>query len=258
VRAPLPKRELAEHEGMLLSAGFPDEDVTSKELFFTDSIEMVADCADKVFLAAASNGALLSRGEFYWMEGSRVCAARPWVSLDERDVRMIPGLLMDAFDWAAKNKIDHLRMPLIGTGSSRHFPAAVVLAMIVRAHAQWRKQKKAPPLRVTVHLIGREALFELTSGRLNVDELVNATDLRLWVRIEGAKHLHLEPIFVNESMKLSELAKKVHLPKPETWKVRVAPSPVSDTNGEPITDRSLLDLGAISGATITFFREKQF
>ncbi len=241
-------------EGLLVSAGFfYGQNADADPLFFSPRIRNAIMAFDNHFVKLAESGTVKNQGQFYTHVNSKVAAIRPWASEASRDIRLIPRLLGDAFAWAEKNNIQHLRMPLLGGGKSRHFPPAVILSMIVREHRSWRSDLDHT-LRITIHLIDRDARFELTSGRLNISELVNAEDLRLWIKVRGSRHVPVEPIIVPEKTTLKGLAKTIQLPNPHTdWEAFVSPAATVDDSSIDIDkEDTLADLGVISGGSITF------
>jgi hypothetical protein len=101
------------------------------------------------------------------------------------------------------------------------------------------------------------ALFELRSGRLDVPELLNAEDLRLWLRIEspGLDHVLPEPLIISETTTLRQLADGLRLPAPDQWHATISPAAVADGDGVRMdSELTLGALGALPGATLTLRR----
>ena len=78
-----------------------------------------------------------------------------------------------------------MRMNRLGGEASRHFPAVVPLALIIRAFRSWRNENSQSTLKITVYDLDETAIFEHRSGRLDVTELLSAEDIRIWVRVYG-------------------------------------------------------------------------
>lgn len=262
VHAGLPT-SLNDGEGMVLSAGFPYGDMITDRLFFSDGILRVLESVDAELFDAANSGCSIPErnGVFSIASAesgmSRVGAVRPWKSASSRDLNLIPGVLAAAFDWAVQNRISHVHMPVIGAGASRHFPASVALSMMVRAHKRWR-DAHAAPLRLTIHVVEATALFELTSGRLDVMELLTSSDLRFWVefenRIDGnanEERLLHEPAIVDETTTLAEFSKTLGLPTPAEWELRAEPAPERDGAWLPANGETTIGaIGMSAGATL--------
>jgi hypothetical protein len=254
--------ELAPLEGMLLSAGFFGTDTQSDRLFFSDGIQRVLEHVDPPFARAVRLGQPIpSASGVFCVETpedsvSRVAAIRPWMDARTRDLNRLRDLLPQAFDWAVAHGVRHLHMPLIGAGASRHFPASVPLAIIVRAHKRWCEQRDSA-LRLTVHVVEQSAVFELTSGRLNLAELLAVDDLRFWVEFESGEdkahedRFFREPMLARESDSLQDLAAVLGLPTPESWEMCAEPAPARDSVWLAVRGHHLLgDLGMTVGGTL--------
>jgi len=255
---------LGDSEGLLLSAGFTGKAARTDPLFFSDGIRRVL---EKVVpeLSKQANDAWSEHeetGVFTLSSASatarRVAAIRPWKTVQSRDLNMLRKLLPAALNWAVRKNIQHLHVPVIGAGASRHFPAAVALSIIIREHKRWR-ESRGSTLRLTIHVLDATAVFELTSGRLNVPELLASDDLRFWVEFESSvgevvtdesRFLH-EPLIVSESMPLTALAKLLGLPNPERWEMRAEPLPQRDAAWVPVSDGTQLHYVGLSvGGTL--------
>ncbi len=258
VEGGLPEELLGDGEGLLVSAGFAETDDPDSRPYLSSPIEAavhrIADAAGtpigQLSFMKIADGAFVTRQ-------LAMCAIRPWRDSTTRDLTLLPGQLRSAFDWADRAGLTHLRMSLVGGGATRHFPAVVPLALIVRTFRGWRKSNAASVLRISVHVFDKEALFELRSGRLDVSELLNADDIRLWLRVEGPgmSGVLSEPLVVPEDTTLEALSVYLVLPDADQWTATVTPSAVADATGTRMTSTStLLSLGVVPGATVTIRR----
>jgi hypothetical protein len=254
----IPVNALRSDEGVLISGGYMGPESTSASVYFSPAIGKLI----RQLLRHDPHPELLGsdfgpQGDVFVLKGARICAIRPWRDATTRDLTLMPRQLHAAFDWASREGVHHLRMSLVGAGATRHFPAAVPLAIIVRAFRTWRRQNPSLVLRVSVHVLDEAALFELRSGRLDVPELLNAEDLRLWLRIEspGLDHVLPEPLIISEATTLRELADGLRLPAPDQWCGIIFPAAVADGDGVRMnSELTLGELGAVPGATFTLRR----
>ncbi|MBY0488784.1 MAG: SIR2 family protein [Gemmatimonadaceae bacterium] len=195
-----------------------------------------------------------------------VLALAPWESVSQRDLRYIAPRAIDAFEWATANGYAVLHMALLGTGESRPFASRFALAEIIRAWGRWsRNEGSHSTLRLHLHLTSRAALFELTSGRMDVVELLTSTDLRFWIEIvdESGRLLDREPLFKPESMTLGELRNFLRLEQ-EVWAVQLEPEPrrrskPAEGNASwpaPQPEDALQALGVLPGSTVRFVADK--
>lgn len=253
----IPDTALRKEEGVLVSGGYIGTERTSRSLYLHPSIDELVRQLVRQTHPESLRSEFVPKGDVFVLPGTRICAIRPWRDATTRDLTLMPRQLHAAFNWASSQGVHHLRMSLVGAGASRHFPAAIPLAIIVRAFRTWRRQNPSLALRVSVHALDEAALFELRSGRLDVPELLTAEDLRLWLRIEspGLDHVLPEPLIIAEDTSLRKLADGLRLPAPDQWHAMISPAAVADGDGVRMdSELTLGALGAVPGATLTLRR----
>ena len=258
LHGPIPVHALRSDEGVLVSGGYMGPEATSASLYFSPAIaNLIRQLVRHDPHPESWRSEFEPQGDVFVLPGTRVCAIRPWRDTTTRNLTLMPRQLHAAFDWASREGVHHLRMTLVGAGATRHFPAAVPLAIIVRAFRTWRRENPSLALHVSVHVLDEAALFELRSERLDVPELLNAEDLRLWLRIEspGLDHVLPEPLIIAEGTTMRELADGLRLPAPDQWRATISPAAVADGDGIRMDSELTLDeLGAVPGATLTLRR----
>lgn len=275
VHGPLPE-SLDGRERAAVSAGFCDPPHPKSCVYLQGAatraggqptgIAGIADRLAEGFSADGLAGRLLARpGGRAFVQRDRggrdapVIALRPWRDRFTRDLRLIPACTRDALDWAAEHGAERLRVPLLGAGRSRHFPAAVALAQIIRAHRDWMRDTRRI-VRLAIHVVDASALFELESGRLDVEELLTTSDLRLWAQVEGtdADRTIPEPMIHRYDTPLAHVAHQLGIADDPGWQVRIDPSPLPDAPWEALEAAAckvLGELAVLPGATVRFRRQ---
>ena len=184
-----------------------------------------------------------------------------WRTWDKRDLRAIATAVELTVTWAYAEGIRHVRMPLLASGKAKHYHSRFALIQMIRGYGRWlreshtRDQSDAVPVRLTIHLQDADAIFELTSSRVDLQELLTAHDIRFWSEIhDGSRMVSRELLFRREETSLAQIAAELGLP-PDNWNVEVDPSPGPDASVKPITDRAretLVELGVVPGSTLRF------
>ena len=173
---------------------------------------------------------------------------------DRRDLRLIGEAATELFQWAAAQGFQRLRMQLLASGKTSHFPSRFSLAETVRAFGRW-KRESGSPLPLVIHLVNPGALFEVSTGRLDVVELLTCDDLRFWVEVvDGVRVLERELMFEPVERTVGALAARFDV-RGGGWSVEVNPRPQSSSGPVPVlgaASSDLLDIGVISGATLRF------
>jgi hypothetical protein len=173
---------------------------------------------------------------------------------DDRDLRVIGDAATQLFDWAAAQGFGRVRMQLLASGSTAHFPAYFSLAETLRAYGRWRRGGRSG-LRLCIHLVHPGALFEVASGRMDVVELLTAEDVRFWVEVVDSRSvLERELVFAPAERTLGAIAEQFEL-RTGKWSIEVSPRPRPDSRPEPLSrllKADLLQIGVIPGATLRF------
>jgi hypothetical protein len=112
--------------------------------------------------------------------------ARDQEGFDRRDARIITESVRELMDRATRDGFSLVRCQLIAAGPGREFPALVSFIQMVRGFAMWWRDAichdRARP-KLAIHLVAPDVLFAVSSGRINIIELLTAEDLRLWVEV---------------------------------------------------------------------------
>lgn len=173
---------------------------------------------------------------------------------DRRDLRLISEAVWELLDWAAATGFRTVRMQVLASGKSAHYPARFSLAEAVRAYGRWRRAT-GHTLALRIHLMDPRALLEVSAGRLDVVELLTCEDVRFWVEVvDGGQVLERELVFADCDDPLSRIAERFDVPR-GAWQIDVNPRPrlgAQQQTTESDWDTDLLSIGVIPGATLRF------
>lgn len=174
---------------------------------------------------------------------------------NRRDLRLIGEATTEMLDWAAGNGFHTVRMQVLASGTTAHYPARFSLSETVRAFGRWRRRNPAVALALRVHLMDPRALLELASGRLDVVELLTCDDVRFWVEVvDGGQVMERELVFADCDHPLSTIAERFDVPR-SGWQVDVDPPPQRDSvecTADVLWENDLLSVGVVPGATLRF------
>lgn len=173
---------------------------------------------------------------------------------DRRDLRLVSEAVWELLDWAAASGFRTVRMQVLASGKSAHFPARFSLAEAVRAFGRWRRAT-GHALALRIHLMDPRALLEVGTGRLDVVELLTCEDVRFWVEVvDGGQVLEREMVFSDCDDPLSRIAERFDVPR-TGWAIDVNPRPRLGAKAQTVEsewDTDLLSIGVIPGATLRF------
>lgn len=257
--SPLPKPDPSSHECVALSAGLTEDN----SLYLTPPFPRYADEVDAGFRSHASGERLPDGPMFFSLAGAAdakpcpLVAIAAWTTWDRRRLTFVRPGVRRALDWAAANGFAVMRLPLIGAGRTRHFHPRFSLMEIVRAFSEWRRDRAnaGSPVRMVIHVVDQAAIRDLTSGTLNVLELLDSADLRFWLEIVDGDRLERELLIRDESDTVSELAADYSV-NSEAWEVEVEPRIAVDQAAIPVREAppTLRAIGVLPGSTLRFRR----
>jgi hypothetical protein len=173
--------------------------------------------------------------------------------------------LLDEIDDRAKEhgeKRNSVHLQLSPTGT---VPPVFAFMKVVRAFAAWKreKDKESQPrsLRLILH-IQSDVEFNLTSGRIDVQELLSSELVRFWavVSLDPKKEPVRRVLHYKEETKLEEVLVDLGVPFGDgraEWSLSVCPSPrkaaekgVNDTTSS-LYKHTLLSIGVVFGSVLT-------
>jgi hypothetical protein len=153
-----------------------------------------------------------------------------------------------------------VHLQLSSTGGS--VPPVFAFMRVVRAFGKWKKEKrhKHNPLQLIVH-IQSAVEFNLTSGRIDVQELLSSELIRFWtvVSSEPDKDPARRVLYYKEETALPEVLEDLGVPfGPDLaeWSLSVCPSPKKmpeKTTTWSLQDKAptLLSIGVVFGSVLT-------
>ncbi|MBW3655601.1 MAG: SIR2 family protein [Gemmatimonadetes bacterium] len=173
---------------------------------------------------------------------------------DRRDLRLIGEAVGELLDWAAANGFSCVRMQVLASGRTAHYPARFSLAEAIRAYGRWRRRTPSA-VALKVHVVDPGALLEVTTGRLDPGELMTCDDVRFWVEVvDAGQVLEREMVFGGCEDPVGDLASRFDVPG-AGWEMEVNPRPRADSKTcavQAAWNDDLLSVGVIQGATVRF------
>jgi hypothetical protein len=169
---------------------------------------------------------------------------------DVRDVRCISRALGELCDVASGLGYRLARVQLLSAGPGRDFPPRLSLVEMVRGYAEWRR-RTGTDFSIAVHLVDPNLLYELTTGRIEVLELLTCPDVRFWVEIvmpSGELERHLQHCLPDA--RVAEIAERFAIPP--TWNHEVGPPPSREEQPLP-EPKTIASIGVVPGSTLRFF-----
>ena len=263
VRGPLPQHAEA-GDCIVISAGGALRD---ERFFVSESLRptLAAWCGGAPPRPTAHAGGLVAR--YGTAPAFAARARRP--DEDRKDLTCIRAAMLALFDLASR-EFHTLRAQLIAVGrdedaprspahSERPYPARFSFIQVVRAWGEWLRANPESRTRLVLHVMDETVLRELSSGRLDVVELLHCSDLRFWTEIEDAGSLQRRSFHCDPQTTLERIAGELCL-HAESWTFELVPH----TSVEPdatrarsvaqCAARTLDALGVVPGSTLHFKR----
>jgi SIR2-like protein len=282
VRGPLPDKHL-DGECLVVSAG---GQLDKEEFWLSTAMTRVVSawCRNEVSFTSGPSDSHRpdekfskrsdSLGEWVGYHAFAVRARRQ--DDDAKDLLKIRPASRELFETVGR-RYRGIRMQLLASGgghykageprwSARTFPARYALVEIVRAWREWREANPGADCRLALHVVDPSVTREISSGRIDVVELLQAADIRFWAEIvENGVLLERRLFHKDEATQLQSIVDELDLPVPH-WKFLVSPptgiweatEPTAleaVEAGRPQTSRSLRELGVVPGSVLHFRRD---
>jgi hypothetical protein len=174
---------------------------------------------------------------------------------DVRDVRCIAAAVAEFCDVASGLGYRLARFQLLSGGPGRVFPPRMSLVQMIRGYSDWRGGPTVRDFSIALHLVDPNLLFELTTGRIDVVELLTCPDVRFWVEIvmpSGEVERHLQHCIPESSV--ADIARRFAIP--QAWTVEVVPAARRADRPHPLAavpgPGTIASIGVVPGSTMRF------
>jgi hypothetical protein len=172
----------------------------------------------------------------------------------EKDLRIIGQVVEEALDWAAGERFHQIHMQLLAAGPDTPYPPRFSLAETIRAFGRWTRRRSSG-LRLSVYITDPGALFEISTGRMNVVELLTCDDVRFWIEVvDNGRVMERELVFASPETTIGKLAGQFDVPS-AGWMVEAEPAPTRERSRSPlaaIEGDTLAYRGVLPGSTLRF------
>ncbi|MDQ3697063.1 MAG: SIR2 family protein [Gemmatimonadota bacterium] len=177
---------------------------------------------------------------------------------DAKDLRVIAATVEHVLEWVESQTPYRLvRMPLLAAGQERRrYPPRFALVETVRGFARWRRAHPDSELRLIIHLVHPGVLSELSTGKIDVLQLLSsAEDIPFWMEvIVGSKVVERQLVYRSEQLSIGDLANEIELVGPH-WHVDLSPVPSPDWQHvalDGVRGEEIRKVGILPGSTLRF------
>lgn len=145
---------------------------------------------------------------------------------DYRDARIIRKATIELLQEAALSGFDLVNTMLLAAGRHRKFPPYVALIQMVKAFSVYKRSNAKSKLKLSIYVVDPSVLSLLSSGRLDVNEVLCVEDTRFWVEVwRGPQDITRYLEFTDDDLPLRLLLEKYDIPR-QGWNVQILPSPI--------------------------------
>ena len=161
-----------------------------------------------------------------------VAARNPGYTGPGRDARIVAQAMQRALQVAEKQGFTTMHTTLLAAGRRRVFAPHVALMQMIRGYAKWRREHPDRELRLSINVVDESCLLMLSSGRLNLTELLEIDEIRFWIEIwkareRGAAELTRFLRFDHPDTPIDRILAAYDLPR-TGFRVEIIPSPIRD------------------------------
>ena len=154
--------------------------------------------------------------------------------------------------------------PMSLDGARARFPRASLLWRSC-GRGEWRREHPEVECRLALHVVDQSVSREISSGRIDIVELLHAESIRFWAEIvENGVLLDRRLFQEDELTRLQTIVDDLGLPT-RYWTFLVSPPSGITENPDPValdmaeaghtpTSRSLRELGVVPGSVLHFHR----
>lgn len=196
-----------------------------------------------------------------------VFAVRARTESDERSLAQVHHASVALFEQVAP-QFRCIHMQLLASGGQdkvdpatwkvRNFPERFSFIQTVRAWASWRRVHPLVDCRLVLHVMADSVFRDITSGRIDVLELLSCIDIRFFAEVLGDRgELERRLFQTMPDVRLEAVARDLQLVSGR-WEAKVTPPPeVADVwhaLGDETLHQTLQDFGVVPGSTLHFRR----
>jgi hypothetical protein len=157
---------------------------------------------------------------------------------------------------ALRDGFEVVHLQLLAAGRLQVFPATFSLIEIARAYGQWRRRHMSSNVRLVVYVVDPLVLFNVSTGRTQVQELLSVEPARFWVEVicENKQVVRI-PVEFPCGTQLCVILNMFRVPASQDWHVVVRPAPQRAEPGEArdtaaLAGETMTELGVVPGSTL--------
>jgi hypothetical protein len=187
-------------------------------------------------------------------------AARDRTAADERyDLRSITPTVEELLDAAVGAGFGTVHAQLLAAGRQRTTPAVFNLIEMARGFRNWCRANPAKSVRLIVHVVAPDVLFNVDTNRIDVPAILLTEDVRFWVEVsERGQTAEMRAVSFPADTLIEKLVEEIDVPR-HGWELLIRPSP--DGAPDPVhvgtaigRRETLLSLGVIPHSVVIFRR----
>jgi len=178
-------------------------------------------------------------------------------AMDKQDLRIFPRCCDAFLTEAEKQEYRVARLMIVAGGPSSPYPPLHAAIQTIRGIRDWYRSHPLSKVRVVLHLVDPNIWFNISSGRLNLVELLQCDDFQIVTLIanpDGTTSRHYR--IVSKTDTLISIADSLAVPI-EGWAAELLPPPTHMWEHILLNDAAaqlpLLDLGTVPGSTLRFY-----
>lgn len=175
-------------------------------------------------------------------------------SHDSRDLRIISTAVENVLK-VTNGQYEVINIMLLAAGRGRVFPPVYSFIQMIRGYKNFIKATVLKSI-FRIHIVDPSVIFYLRTNALEIEEILNCTDIRLNIEIRDKDEIERYQIYLDENITIAGVSNFYSIDA-QYWNVKIVPSAFKNQSINPSSTETLSNAGLIPGSLILYTRKEK-